>query len=146
MWEKLPATVGAMHQLCALLGVGSSQDLEAEFPAAQLVAKADQLAPVIRDLQTLCSKEGAKAVHRRSQAKDFKTAISLILTFFSNTKLTSQRRQARQCNSRSDNYTYAITIKQIKLEEDTLPDPFTHAVIKLLTPQALAAIDFLPVM
>ena len=59
MWEKLPATVGAMHQLCALLGVSSSQDLEAEFPAAQLVAKADQLAPVIRDLQTLCNIAGA---------------------------------------------------------------------------------------
>jgi len=140
MWEKLPATVGAMHQLCALLGVSSSQDLEAEFPAAQLVAKADQLAPVIRDLQTLCNNAGAKAVHRRSQAKDLKTAISQILTFFSNTKLRSQRGQARQRNSRSDNYTYAITIKQIK----TLPDPFTKAVIELLKPQAPAAVDFLP--
>ncbi|KAL3146223.1 hypothetical protein ABBQ32_002924 [Trebouxia sp. C0010 RCD-2024] len=69
MWEKLPATVGAMHQLCAVLGVSSSQDLEAEFPAAELVAKADQLAPVIRDLQTLCNIAGAKAVHRTSQAK-----------------------------------------------------------------------------
>ena len=140
MWEKLPASIGAMHSLCALLGVSSSQDLEAEFPAAQLVAKADQLAPVIRDLQTLCNNAGAKAVHRRSQAKDFKTAISQILTFFSNTKLTSQRGQKRQRNSRSDNYTYAITIKQIK----TLPDPFTKAVIELLKPQAPAAVDFLP--
>ena len=112
MWEKLPATVGAMHQLCALLGVSSSQDLEAEIPAAQLVAKADQLAPVIRDLQMLCNNAGAKAMHRRSQAKDLKTPISQILTFFSNTKLRSQRGQARQRNSRSDNYTYAITIKQ----------------------------------
>ena len=68
------------------------------------------------------------------------------LVFDENTKLTSQRRQARQCNSRSDNYTYAITIKQIKLEEDTLPDPFTHAVIKLLKPQAPAAVDLLPVL
>ncbi len=140
MWEKLPATVGAMHQLCALLGVSSSQDLEAEFPAAQLVAKADQLAPVIGDLQTLCTIAGAKAVHRSSQAKDLKTAISQILTFFSSTKLRSQRGQARRRNSRSDNYTYAITIKQIK----TLPDPFTKAVIELLKPQAPAAVDFLP--
>ena len=140
MWEKLPATVGAMHQLCALLGVSSSQDLEAEFPAAQLVGKADQLAPVIGDLQTLCNIAGAKAVHRTSQAKDLKTAISQILTFCSNTKLRSQRGQARQRNSRSDNYTYAITIKQIK----TLPDPFTKAVIELLKSQAPAAVDFLP--
>jgi len=100
----------------------------------------------IRDLQTLCNNAGAKAVHRRSQAKDFKTAISQILTFFSNTKLRSQRGQARQRNSRSDNYTYAITVKRIKNEKSTLPDPFTHAVIKLLKPQAPAAVDFLHVL
>ena len=94
----------------------------------------------IRDLQTLCNNAGAKEVHINSQAKDFKTAISQILTFFSNTKLRSQRGQARQRNSRSDNYTYAITIKQIK----TLPDLFTKAVIELLKPQAPAAVDFLP--
>jgi len=91
----------------------------------------------IRDLQTLCNNAGAKAVHRRSQAKDFKTAISQILTFFSNTKLRSQRGQARQRNSRSDNYTYAITVKQIKNEKSTLPDPFTKAVIELLNPRLL---------
>ena len=91
MWEKLPATVGAMQQLCALLGVSSSQDLETEIPATLLVAKAGQLAPVITDLQTLCNKAGAKQVHGGSKAKFFKTAISQILPFFSNTTLRSQR-------------------------------------------------------
>ncbi len=142
MWEKLPATVGAMQQLCALLEVSLSQDLETEIPAALLVAKAGQLAPVITDLQTLCIKAGAKQVHRGSKAKNFKTAISQILTAFGNTKLAPLTRgQARHRNSRSDNYTYAITINEVKIEGYKKPDPFTKAVIKLLKPQAPAASD-----
>ena len=141
MWDKLPATIGAMHQLCALLEVSSSQDLEAEIPAALLVAKADQLAPVIKDLQTLCNKAGAKAVHRESEAKDLKTAISQILTCFGNTKLKSQRGQVRRSNSRIDNYTYAVAVNEVKTEDYKKPDPFTQAVIKLLKPQAPTAFD-----
>ncbi|KAL3136176.1 hypothetical protein ABBQ32_007190 [Trebouxia sp. C0010 RCD-2024] len=133
MWEKLPATVGAMQQLCALLGVSSSQDLETEIPAALLVAKAGQLAPVITDLQTLCNKTGAKQVDRGSKAKHFKTAISQILTFFSYTKLAPlTRRQARRSNKRPDNYIYSITINEVKIEGCKKPDPFTKPVIKLL--------------
>ncbi len=116
MWEKLPATVGAMHQLCALLEVSSSQDLEAKFPAARLVAKAGQLAPVIKDLQTLCNKADAKAVNTESEAAVFKTAISQILTCFSNTKLKSKRAQPRRSNSRISNYTYAVAINEVKIE------------------------------
>ena len=141
MWEKLPATVGAMHQLCALLEVSSSQDLEAEISAALLVAKADQLAPVIKDLQTLCNMAGAKAVHRESEAKDLKTAISQILTCFSNTKLKSQRGQARRSNCRIDNYTYAVAVNEVKIEDYKKLYPFTQAVIKLLKPQAPTASD-----
>ncbi|DBA90106.1 TPA: hypothetical protein ACH3X1_003424 [Trebouxia sp. C0004] len=147
MWEKLPATVGAMHQLCALLEVSSSQDLEAKIPAARLVAKAGQLAPVITDLQTLCNKAGAKEVHGGSEGKVFKTAVSQILTAFSNTKLTPltlaplTRGQARRSNKRSDNYIYAITINEVEIEGYKKPDPFTQAVIKLLKPQAPAASD-----
>jgi hypothetical protein len=144
MWDKLPATIGAMHRLCALVEISSSQDLEAEIPAARLVAKADQLVPVIKDLQKLCKIAGAKQVHRGSEGKVFKTAIRQILTAFSNTKLAPLTRgQARRSNERSDNYIYAITIKDIKIEEYILPDPFTHAVIELLKTQAPAAVDFL---
>ncbi|DBA90764.1 TPA: hypothetical protein ACH3X1_003971 [Trebouxia sp. C0004] len=71
MWEKLPATVGAMHQLCALLEVSSSQDLEAKTPAARLVAKAGQLVPVITDLQTLCNKGRCQGSTRRIRGKSF---------------------------------------------------------------------------
>ena len=142
MWEKLPATVGAMQQLCALLGVSSSQDLETEIPAALLVAKAGQLAPVITNLQTLCNKAGAKQVHRGSKAKIFKTAISQILKCFSNTKLAPLTRgQARRSNKRPDNYIYLIPINEVKIEGYKKPDPFTKAVIKLLKPQAPAASD-----
>ena len=141
MWDKLPATIGAMHQLCALLEVSSSQDLEAEIPAALLVAKADQLAPVIKDLQTLCNKAGTKAVHRESEAKDLKTAISQILKCFSNTKLKSQCGQARRSNSRIDDYTDAVAVNEVKTEDYKKPDPFTQAVIKLLQPQAPTASD-----
>ncbi|KAL3138353.1 hypothetical protein ABBQ32_006156 [Trebouxia sp. C0010 RCD-2024] len=142
MWDTLPATIGAMHQLCALLEVSSSQDLEAEIPAALLVAKADQLVPGIKDLQTLCNKAGAKALHRESEAKDLKTAISQILTAFSDTKLAPLTRgQARRRGKRSDNYIYAITINEVEIEGYKKPDPFTQVVIKLLKPQALAAFD-----
>ena len=141
MWDKLPDTIGAMHQLCALLEVSSSQDLEAEISAARLVAKAGQLAPVIKDLQTLCNKADAKAVHRESEAKDLKTAISQILTCFSNTKLKSQRGQARRSNSRIDNYPYAVAVNEVKIEDYKKPDPFTQDVIKLLKPQAPTASD-----
>ena len=157
MWAQLPATIGAMHQLCALLEISSSQDLEAEIPAARLVAKADQLVPVIKDLQKLCKIADAKPVHMSSAQSHelggaLKTAISQILTVFSNTKLktltrgqarksnktklkTVQRGQARQGNkSRSYSYIYAITIKETKIQEYKLPDPFTQAVIELLKP------------
>ena len=144
MWEKLPATVGAMHQLCALLEVSSSQDLEAKIPAARLVDKAGQLAPVIKDLQTLCNKADAKAVNTESEAAGFKTAISQILTCFSNTKLNSKRAQRRRRNSRISNYTYAVAINEVKIENYKQPDPFTKAVIELSKPQAPAAVDFLP--
>ena len=87
-----------MHQLCALLGVSSSQDLETEIPAALLVAKAGQLAPVITDLQTLCNKASAKQVHRGSEGKVFKTAIGQILTFFSNTKLAPLTRAGQSAS------------------------------------------------
>ena len=131
-----------MHQLCALLGVSSSQDLETEIPRALLVAKAGQLAPVITDLQTLCHKTGAKQVNRGSKGKVFKTAISQILTAFGNTKLAPLTRgQARRSNERSDNYIYAITINEVKIEGYKKPDPFTKAVIKLLKPQAPATSD-----
>ena len=131
-----------MQQLCALLGVSSSQDLETEIPSAILVAKAGQLAPVITDLQTLCNKAGAKQVHRESKAKIFKTAISQILTAFGNTKLAPLTRgQARRSKKRSDNYIYSITINEVKIEGYKKPDPFTKAVIKLLKPQAPTASD-----
>lgn len=80
-------------------------------------------------------------MHRESEAKDLKTAISQILTFFSNTKLRSQREQARRSKKRSDNYIYSITISEVKIEGYKKPDPFTKAVIKLLKPQAPAASD-----
>ena len=61
---------------------------------------------------------------------------------FGNTKLAPLTRgQARRSNERSDNYIYAITIDEVKIEGYKKPDPFTKAVIKLLKPQAPATSD-----
>ena len=110
---------------------------KAKIPAARLVAKAGQLAPVIKDLQTLCNKADAKAVNTESEAAVFKTAISQILTCFSNTKLKSKRAQPRRSNSRISNYTYVVAVNEVKIENYKQPDPFTQAVIELLKPRLL---------
>ena len=106
MWPALPAEIGAMRQLCALLEIESSQDLTSDIPRARLDAKKDELAPIVRHLQTLCQVRDPKQVCTSSQqsaeegekaGNDLKTAIGQVLTAFSNTKLsTISRGQARK--------------------------------------------------
>ena len=154
MWPALPAEIGAMRQLCALLEIESSQDLTSDIPRARLDAKKDQLAPIVDDLQTLCQVRDPKQVRTSSQqsakerekaGNDLKTAIGQVLTAFSNTKLsTISRGQARKRKSRVDNPTYGITINMVKVENNKLRDPFTEAVIELIKPRAREGLEFLP--
>ena len=152
MWPALPAEIGAMRQLCALLEIESSQDLTSDIPRARLDAKKDQLAPIVKDLQTLCQVRDPKQVRTSSQqsaeerekaGNDLKTAIGQVLTAFSNTKLsTISRGQARKGRGRVDNPTYGITINMVKVENDKLRDPFTEAVIELI--KSREGLEFLP--
>lgn len=162
MWPALPAEIGAMRQLCALLEIESSQDLTSDIPRARLDAKKDQvapiikdqLAPIIKDLQTLCQVQDPKQVRtpshqsaeeRGKAGNDFKTAIGQIVTAFSNTKLsTISLGQARKGRGRVDNPTYGITINMVKVENNKLRDTFTEAVIELIKPRAREGLEFLP--
>ena len=154
MWPALPAEIGAMRQLCALLEIESSQDLTSDIPRARLDAKKDQLAPIVKDLQTLCQVRDPKQVRTSSQqsaeerekaGNDLKTAIGQVLTAFSNTKLsTISRGEARKGRGRVDNPTYGITINMVKVENNKLRDPFTEAVIELIKPRAREGLEFLP--
>ena len=153
-WPALPAEIGAMRQLCALLEIESSQDLTSEIPRARLDAKKDQLALVVKDLQTLCGVRDPKRVcissqqspeERQKAGNILKTAIGQVLTAFSNTKLsTISRGQARKASRRSDNPTYGITINMVKVESGKLRDSFTEAVIELIKPKARDSLEFLP--
>ncbi|DBA70342.1 TPA: hypothetical protein ACH3X2_011764 [Trebouxia sp. C0005] len=166
MWPALSAQISAMHQLCALLEIESSQDLTSQIPKVRLVTKKDQLAPIVKDLQTLCQVRGPKQVRTSSQqsaeerdkagtssqqsaeerdtaGNDLKTAIGQVLTAFSNTKLSTIRRgQARKPRGVVDNPVYGTTINTVKVENTKLRDPFTEAVIELIKPQA--CLEFLP--
>ena len=154
MWPALPAEVGAMRQLCALLEIESSQDLTSETPRARLDAKKDQLALIVKDLQTLCGVQDPKRVcissqqspeERKKAGNNLKTDIGQVLTAFSNTKLsTISRGQARKARGRSDNPTYGITINMVKVKNNKLHDSFTKAVIELIEPQAREGLEFLP--
>ena len=158
MWPALSAQISAMRQLCASLEVESSQDLTSEIPRARLDAKKDQLALVVKDLQTLCGVRNPKRVCMSSQQSPeerekagniLKTAICQVLKAFSNTTLsTIDRGQARSgrgvVDNRVDNPIYGITINTVKVENTTLPDPFTEAVIELIKPRAHEVLEFLP--
>ena len=154
MWPALPAEISAMRQLCALLEIESSQDLTSEIPRARLDAKNDQLALVLKDLQTLCGVRDPKRVcissqqspeEREKAGNILKTAIGQVLTAFSNTKLsTISRGQGRTASRRSDNPTYGITINMVKVENHKLRDSFTKAVIELIKPRARVVLEFLP--
>ena len=142
MWPALPAEISAMRQLCALLEIESSQDLTSEIPRARLDAKKDQLALEVKDLQMLCGVRNPKRVCMSSQQSPeerekagniLKTAICQVLKAFSNTKLsTIDRGQARSGRGVVNNPIYGITINMVKVENTTLPDPFTEAVIELI--------------
>ena len=143
-----------MRQLCALLEIESSQDLTSDIPRARLDAKKDQLAPIVKDLQTLCQVRDPKQVRTSSQqsaeerekaGNDLKTAIGQVLTAFSDTKLsTISRGQARKGRGHVDNPIYGITINMVKVENNKLRDPFTEAVIELIKPRVREGLQFLP--
>lgn len=157
-WPALPAEIGAMRQLCVLLEIESSQDLTSEIPRTRLDAKRDQLAPIIKDLQTLCGVRDRKRVCTTSQqstekrekaGNDLKTAICQVVKAFSNTKLsTISRGQARRGRGSEggvgDNPTYGITVNMVKVDNNKMRDPFTEAVIELIKPQAREDLKFLP--
>ena len=154
MWPVLAPQISAMHLLCNLLEIESSQDLTSEIPRARLDANKDQLARIVKDLQELCQVPDPKRVcislqqnveETKKAVNGLKTAIGQVLTAFSNTKLsTFCRGQARGATGRADNPTYKIVINMVKVEDIKQLDPFTDAVIKLLKPQPVEDLEFLP--
>ena len=169
LWDSTAAAVGAMHRLCLLLGLKSSHGTEARIPSAWLVEKAAELSPVLQALQRACHVPGAKKVDPADATKlaqNLKTAISQVLRAFSNTELVAvSRGQARRAragrgggrggsrgrghDNREDNYTYAVAVRSKKKQpgeenDPPVPDPFTVAVIQLVTPEPRAQLEFLP--
>ncbi|KAL0031971.1 hypothetical protein WJX79_009500 [Trebouxia sp. C0005] len=138
MWPALSAQISAMHQLCALLEIESSQDLTSQIPK---VRTSSQQSAEERDKAGTSSQQSAE--ERDTAGNDLKTAIGQVLTAFSNTKLSTIRRgQARKPRGVVDNPVYGTTINTVKVENTKLRDPFTEAVIELIKPQA--CLEFLP--